>query len=98
MSAQRRPVRRQPGPRHQPGEHRAKLSRLDLADQPERLDPAADPHTRRLARTRVVLVEATRHLRQVVRLGTDPELPHGLHIDTCLSKRDFVTRSDPNSR
>ena len=91
MRRQLHAVRRRPDVRRQPGQDGTQIGRRDLTRQSEPGDPATHPDARCLTRTRVVLLQPRRDLRQVIGLHTDPQLPQRHHTNTCLRNHDFVT-------
>ena len=88
MSAQRRPVRRQPGAGREPGEHRTKVSRLDLADQPERLDRRCQP-TRPVPRPHPC---STRRVHSPPATGSRPRHPPGVSTRSAHRHMPLETR------
>ena len=72
-------VRGESGAGGEAGEHRSQVLAGDVVGEVEKLGSGADPASFRLGVAGVVVVETTRDLAQVVRLGADSELPQGQH-------------------
>ena len=80
------------GARIQPSEDRPQVLTRHRARQPQGPDGVADPPSGQLAAARVVVVEPFGDLAQVVRLGSDSQLPHRQHPDRTSTPADPKTR------